>query len=665
MTKNNDKKLKHRVSIKNIAFITAIVYYMELMLRININSNFFNIGLVYSMLIAIVTGITIDLIGSFFTKRKKTVLIIMIVFVTYLYVSQMVYYNIFKTFYSVYSAAKAVKAIGFIKDLIYKIAVNLHWILLMVAPSVFYIRNIYKKPVDTNNSWIKRVISLIIIILIVSGTKYTYNAGGQIIKSSSNGPIQIPEPTLAVNRLGLVSTMSVDLYKNILGFKEEEEIPEFVEKPEEIIWDNLEDEIRHNKNLGLSKQEIEYNMIEIDFDKLIVEEENEIINNMHQYFKGVEPSEKNNYTGKFENYNLIMITAESFHSLAIDKELTPTLYKLQNEGYNFTNFYNPLWGVSTLDGEYVAITGLLPKPGVWSMYESRDNYMPYAMGNVLRKKGYTTKAYHNHHYTYYDRHLSHPNLGYEYIALGNGLDVEETWPESDLEMMELTADKYMDEEPFHTYYLTMSGHMRYTFSGNYIARKNRELVEHLPYSEEGKGYIATHIELDKAMEYLLKKLEEYGVAENTLIVMSPDHYPYGMEKENLDELAGRELENNFELYKSSLIIYSEGIESITIDKPVSSLDIIPTVMNLMGLEYDSRLLMGRDIFSNSQPLVIFHNRSFITDKGRYNSVKEEFIPNPGVVIDENYLQNMLEIIERKFYYSEQILDKDYYSIVFD
>ncbi|MFO7888187.1 MAG: sulfatase-like hydrolase/transferase [Eubacteriales bacterium] len=664
MTKNNDKKLKHKISIRNIVFITAIVYYMELILRININSNFLNIGLVYSMFIAIVIGITIDFIGSFFTKRKKTVLIIMIVFVTYLYVSQMVYYNIFKTFYSVYSAAKAVKAIGFIKDLIYKIAVNLHWILLMVAPSVFYIRNTYKKPVDTNNSWIKRVISLLIIILIVSGIKYTYNEGGQIVKSSSNSPIQIPEPTLAVNKLGLVSTMSVDLYKNFLGFKEEEKIPEFVEKPEEVIRDNLEDEIRHNKNSNVDKK-IEYNMVEIDFDKLIEEEEDEIINNMHQYFKAVEPSEKNNYTGKFEDYNLIMITAESFHSLAIDKDLTPTLYKLQNEGYNFTNFYNPLWGVSTLDGEYVATTGLIPKPGVWSMYESRDNYLPYTMGNKLKEKGYATKAYHNHYYTYYDRHLSHPNLGYEYIGLGNGLDVEETWPESDLEMMELTADKYMDEEPFHTYYLTMSGHMRYTFSGNYIARKNRELVEHLPYSEEGKGYIATHIELDRAMEYLLKKLEEYGIAENTLIVMSPDHYPYGMEKENLDELAGNELETNFEIYKSSLIIYSKGIEPVTIDKPVSSLDIIPTVMNLMGLEYDSRLLMGRDIFSNSQPLVIFHNRSFITDKGRYDSVKEEFIPNEGVILDEDYVEKTLEKTERRFYYSEQILDKDYYSIVFD
>jgi len=501
------------------------------------------------------------------------------------------------------------------------------------------------------------------VLVSILGINFTTDVKGEPMSSSSRITFQVSEPTMSVNRLGLLSTMSLDLYCNTFDLEEEEEVPEFADN-EKIILDRLEEKIVHNKNTD-TKEEIEYNMIQIDFDKLIEKEDNKIIENMHQYFKNIDPSEKNEYTGKFRDYNLIFITAESFHKVAIDKELTPTLYKLQNEGYNFTNFYNPLWGVSTLDGEYVAITGLLPKPGVWSMYESRNNHLPYTMGNKLKEKEYATKAYHNHYYTYYDRHLSHPNLGYEYIGLGNGLDVEETWPESDIEMMQLTADEYMNKEPFHTYYLTISGHMRYTYSGNYIARKNKELVEHLPYSEEGKGYMATHIEVDKAMEYLLEKLEEYGVADNTLIVMSPDHYPYGMDKENLDELAGHELESNFEIYKSSLIIYSKGMKPETIDKPVSSLDIIPTIMNLMGLEYDSRLLIGRDIFSNSKPLVIFHNRSFITDKGRYNSVDEEFIPNEGVILDEDYVEKTLEKIERRFYYSEQILDKDYYSIVFD
>ena len=659
MTEN--KSNKH--IIKDVIVLSIIIYYMDIILRISTKLNFFNLGLIYSFAQAFIVSLLVYLITSFFNKRRKTILIIFIIFITYLYASQMVYFDIFKTFYSVYSATKALKAIGFIKDLFYKIFINLHWISFMVVPSIIYIRRIYKNNEKFKIVWLSRIMIISMVLVSILGINFTIDVRGEPMSSSSRITFQVSEPIMSVNRLGLLSTMSLDLYYNTFDFEEEEEVPEFADT-KKITLDRLEEKIIHNKNADI-KKEIEYNMIEIDFDQLIENENNEIIKNMHHYFKDLKPSEKNKYTGKFKDYNLIMITAESFHKVAIDKEMTPTLYKMQHEGYNFTNFYNPLWGVSTLDGEYVATMGLLPKPGVWSMYESRDNYLPYTMGNKLGEKGYDTKAYHNHYYTYYDRHLSHPNLGYEYIGLGNGLDVKETWPESDLEMMKLTTDEYMDQEPFHTYYLTISGHMRYTFSGNYIARKNKELVEHLPYSEEGKGYIATHIEVDKAMEYLLEKLEEYGVAENTLIVMSPDHYPYGMDKKNLDELAGHELESNFEIYKSSLIIYSKGMEPTTIDKPVSSLDIIPTVMNLMGLEYDSRLLIGRDIFSDSTPLIIFHNRSFITDKGKYNSVTEEFIPNEGVEVEEDYIEKTLEKIERKFYYSEQILDKDYYSLVFD
>ena len=106
---------------------------------------------------------------------------------------------------------------------------------------------------------------------------------------------------------------------------------------------------------------------------------------------------------------------------------------------------------------------------------------------------------------------SHPNLGYDYKGLGNGLEVKETWPESDLEMMQVTLPEYINHEPFHVYYMTVSGHLLYTFSGNYIANKNKELVEHLPYSDEAKAYLATQIELDRALAYLLEQLEEAGV----------------------------------------------------------------------------------------------------------------------------------------------------------
>jgi phosphoglycerol transferase MdoB-like AlkP superfamily enzyme len=107
------------------------------------------------------------------------------------------------------------------------------------------------------------------------------------------------------------------------------------------------------------------------------------------------------------------------------------------------------------------------------------------------------------------------------------------------------------------------------------------------------------------------------------------------------------------------------MEPEVVEKPLSSLDILPTVMNLMGLEYDSRLLMGKDVFSDLPSLVIFFNKSFITDKGKYNSIEGEFYPFEGEFIEDNYVQGVIDEIDRKFYYSMKILDMDYYRFVFE
>ena len=106
-------------------------------------------------------------------------------------------------------------------------------------------------------------------------------------------------------------------------------------------------------------------------------------------------------------------------------------------------------------------------------------------------------------------------------------------------------------------------------------------------------------------------------------------------------------------------------EPVKVEKVCSSLDVLPTVLNLFGVEYDSRLLMGNDILSNNkEQIVIFSDRSYITPKGRYSSITGEFTPNDGVEVDENYSEQISEIVYQKFKMSAQILDKDYYRKVF-
>ena len=104
---------------------------------------------------------------------------------------------------------------------------------------------------------------------------------------------------------------------------------------------------------------------------------------------------------------------------------------------------------------------------------------------------------------------------------------------------------------------------------------------------------------------------------------------------------------------------------IKVDKYCSSLDIIPTLNNLFGFEYDSRLLPGTDIMSDSQALVMFNNHSFLTEKGFYNSKTDEFELFDGQELEDvdEYVSSMRKVVNNKFKISAQILDTNYYAKV--
>ncbi|MBQ9232858.1 MAG: sulfatase-like hydrolase/transferase, partial [Lachnospiraceae bacterium] len=340
----------------------------------------------------------------------------------------------------------------------------------------------------------------------------------------------------------------------------------------------------------------------------------------------------------------------------------------------FDNYYTPLWYGSTLGGEYADLTGLMPKNGGYlSMAKSGQNKndMMFTLSRQLLNKGYKVTGYHNNYYDYYDRNISHPNLGYEWIGVGSGYEPEYgpggnmLWPQSDERMIETTFDEYADDEPFHTYYLTVSGHVMYNFGGNAMAKKHMDLVEDLDYSETTKAYIACQYELELAMEKLVEELESKGIADNTLIVLTADHVPYD-NKEVEDELAGYTLDNTFEWYENTLRIWSASMEKpVYVDKCCSSLDILPTVSNLMGLDYDSRMLVGQDIMSDSEGLVMFNDRSFITDSISYNGNTQEVKSLDGKPIDEDYVASKVVQVRNKFNMAEKICDYNYYKYIDD
>ena len=147
----------------------------------------------------------------------------------------------------------------------------------------------------------------------------------------------------SVDKFGLLTTGRLDI-KNILKsivFAVEPEHSEIIESEEPDPADELPGEPQSEEP---TIEVAEYNTMDIPFEELIKKEGNEAIRSMHKYFSSVKPTKKNEYTGKFKGKNLILITAEGFSPYAVRKDITPTLYKMQEEGFKFNNFYTPTWG---------------------------------------------------------------------------------------------------------------------------------------------------------------------------------------------------------------------------------------------------------------------------------------------------------------------------------
>lgn len=335
-----------------------------------------------------------------------------------------------------------------------------------------------------------------------------------------------------------------------------------------------------------------YNVIEsIDFTALADSTDSDILKATDEYLSNATPTRKNNYTGLLKDYNLITICAESFCPWFISEELTPTLYKLSHTGILFENYYGTFQSVTT-NGEYTMCMGLYPDMSRTKTDSSFNvagtNYLPFCLGNALKGMGYQAWAYHDYIGDFYNRNITHANMGYTFKAADSGLAMKIDWPSSDLEMMEASVDDYINSgEPFHAYYMTFSGHYQYNWD-NAMSAKNRDAVKDLPYSEPVKAYIACNLELEYALEYLMQRLEEAGVADKTCIALTNDHYPYGLTEDEYNELAGQTLDTTFEKYRNSFICYVPGLsENIVVDEYCSTADILPTLLNLFrrGLRF--------------------------------------------------------------------------------
>ena len=334
-----------------------------------------------------------------------------------------------------------------------------------------------------------------------------------------------------------------------------------------------------------------------------------------------EKAEKNDMTGVLEGQNCMAILLESIDGWMITPEFMPNLYAIKQKSVDFENHYTPLFlSAGTFNTEFAFNIGYyLPSTGT-SARTYATNIYPNSLANLFTEKGYEANSYHTLSGKYYNRAVVHPLWGYEaYNGYGDmGLIGDQTRDTTLLAGYDYMVDH---EKPFFNYIITYSGHGPYTevrsaISGRHM-EKARQLAENSGIKTDNEDTwnqfvraIAHLQEVDAFIGGLIEKMTRDGSIHNTTLVLFADHYSkYLTDTEFVMELKGATDMNT--VCHTPFFIYSEKLEPTTVTKVTSSVDFLPTIANLFGLDYNARYLVGNDAFGDKGGFVCFKDYSWI------------------------------------------------------
>lgn len=351
---------------------------------------------------------------------------------------------------------------------------------------------------------------------------------------------------------------------------------------------------------------------------------------------------KNKYTGKYKDNNLIIVQLEGLDSWLINKNDTPTLYNMMKNSINFTNHYSYYnGGGSTFNSEFAVNTGFItPLSYTQNAYTFNKNSFPYSLAHLFKEQGYTVNAFHMNTKEYYSRGTNYKNWGYDnYYGLvdQNTYKDNSYYLDRELLLNEEFKEKMFGSEKFVDYIITYTNHMPFSpEKGNCkmlldLDSKENENVSYDLTEEDCARRQAK--ETDYMMELLVKELKEREIFDKTTIVVLTDHYLYTLsDKSILDKY--KNTSNNL-INHTPFFIYTNNRDKKTIKTVTSQLNVLPTVLNLFGIDYNPNYYIGQDALSNNyQKLVFFSDYSWY-DGNVY--------VDGGVVTNNKYInQNALE-----------------------
>ena len=388
-------------------------------------------------------------------------------------------------------------------------------------------------------------------------------------------------------------------------------------------------------------------------DTLTKEEENVLNAN----FESNISAKENDYTGAFKGKNLIIVQLESIDNFLLDKDIMTTFYKISQNSLNFVNHYSfTSGGGSTFNSEFMINTGYSTAYNYnMNAYSFSKNAYPYSLPNLLKNDGYESNVFHMNSGEYYSRKVNYKSFGYnDYYGLKdlNIYHDNEFWLDTELIKNETFNNKIFKNDKLSlSYIITYSAHMPFKTNKGTCQKLTNEtgLTEFECLKLQAK-------ETDDMIKLLFENLKENNQLDNTVVILVSDHYLYTLEDKTLLDKY-KETSNNL-INHTPFVIWSNGQIKKTIKDVNSQLDILPTILNLFGIEYNVNNYIGRDIFSKDfDPLVFFpdgswYNGSTYVANGEYQSGKK---------ISNEKLQKYNNIVKNKMNLNDAVLKSNYFE----
>lgn len=429
------------------------------------------------------------------------------------------------------------------------------------------------------------------------------------------------------------------------------------------IYNNFSD---CNKSLKISGL-YEYSVRNFYFTFLKPEEEisDEDQKFLDSIYKAEDTKEENAYTGKFKGKNLIFLQLEGMDTWMLTKKTTPNLYNLRKHSIDFSNHYSIYTGGgSTFNSEFAVNTGFTtPISYIENVYSFSKNTFPYTMARLFKEQNYSVNAFHMNKGEFYSRDINYKSWGYDnYYGLQ---DIQKYNDERYVLDRELILNKtfynkiFKQQGNFVNYIITYSPHTPFTTEkevGKILAEEKYGKGNVPKLSEEDCAKMAAS-ETDNMVGLLIQALKDNGLYDNTVIVAYADHYLYTLDdKSILDKY--KETSNNL-IDHTPFFIWSSDLGQLTsISKVNMQMDILPTVLNLFGIDYNSNNYIGHDILSND-----FKGYAFFSDYSWYDGkvyVENQQITN-GKKMSKDKLDTMNNLISNVIKKNDLTLKYDYFK----